>query len=294
MTEASIVAFAAAMNVNTSSSMAGVLIDGILHLTKHVVNLNQVLLGSGIGHGQVVLLSQRVLGNSRTAAAATTSTAHAVSWLRHVLFSGHWAVGHGQRSVKRQQRAANVGVRVGINVSALGASEEVVNHVVSALTVIASRSSVVTNVLSARGVQRRLIEVHAIASRSLGRIVSAMVTGLRVSAGSHLAIVIIVAGSLGLRSVVEAAMHVMAGSGQNRVVGVGLDVLLEILRALEGLAAELALVGFERNVDANVRSDVITLDGGCSARVPLASEAQVVGALATDVALANMFLVGVS
>lgn len=192
--------------------------------------------------------------------------------------------------MKWHQRAANVGVRVGVNVAALGASEEVVNHVVSALTVIAIRSSVVANVLRARGVQRRLIEVHAVASRGLGRIVAAVVAGLRVSAGSHLAIVIIVAGSLGLCSVVEAAIIVMAGAGQDRVVGVRLDVLLEILRALERLAAELALVGLERNVDADVRSDVITLDSGCSARVPLAGEAQVVGALATNVALANVFV----
>ena len=103
MTVASIVALAT-MNVNSGSSMAGVLIDGILHLTKHVVDLNEVLLGSGIGHGQVVLLSQRVLGHSRdaAAAAAATTTTHGVSWLRlmlrlrHVLVSGHCAVGHGQ------------------------------------------------------------------------------------------------------------------------------------------------------------------------------------------------------
>lgn len=101
VTVASIVALAA-MNVNSGSSMAGVLIDGILHLTKHVVDLNEVLLGSGIGHGQVVLLSQRVLGHSRDAAAAAAATTHGVSWLRlmlrlrHVLVSGHCAVGHGQ------------------------------------------------------------------------------------------------------------------------------------------------------------------------------------------------------
>jgi hypothetical protein len=39
-----------------------------------------------------------------------------------------------------------------------------------------------------------------------------------------------------------------------------LDVLLEILGPLERLATELALVRLERNVHANVRSDVVTLD----------------------------------
>jgi hypothetical protein len=44
-----------------------------------------------------------------------------------------------------------------------------------------------------------------------------------------------------------------------------LDVLLEILRPLEGLATELALVRLERNVNANVRSNVVTLDSGGAA-----------------------------
>lgn len=44
-----------------------------------------------------------------------------------------------------------------------------------------------------------------------------------------------------------------------------LDVLLKILRPLEGLATELALVRLERNVNANVRSDVITFDSGSAA-----------------------------
>ena len=68
-------------------------------------------------------------------------------------------------------------------------------------------------------------------------------------------------------------------------------MLLEILGTLEGLAAELAFVRLERDVDTNVRGDVITLDGGGAARVPLASEVQVVGALAADMALTDVVLV---
>ena len=44
-----------------------------------------------------------------------------------------------------------------------------------------------------------------------------------------------------------------------------LDVLLEILRTLERLAAELTLVRLQRNVDTNVRGNVVSLDGGGSA-----------------------------
>lgn len=49
-----------------------------------------------------------------------------------------------------------------------------------------------------------------------------------------------------------------------------LDVLLQVLRTLEGLAAEIALVRLERDVHTNVRSDVVALDGGGTAGAPLA------------------------
>lgn len=39
-----------------------------------------------------------------------------------------------------------------------------------------------------------------------------------------------------------------------------LDMFLEVLRTLEGLAAELALVRLQGNVDANVARDVVALD----------------------------------
>jgi hypothetical protein len=68
-------------------------------------------------------------------------------------------------------------------------------------------------------------------------------------------------------------------------------MLLEILGALKRLAAKLALVRLERDVNTDVRGDVITLDSGGAARVPLASEVQVVGALAADMALTDVLLV---
>ena len=69
-----------------------------------------------------------------------------------------------------------------------------------------------------------------------------------------------------------------------------LHVLLEILRSLESFAAEVAFVRLQRNVDADVRSDVIALDSGGAAVAPLASEIQIVCALATDMALADVIL----
>jgi hypothetical protein len=74
------------------------------------------------------------------------------------------------------------------------------------------------------------------------------------------------------------------------VIGAYLYVLLQILGTLEGLATKVTLVGLERNVNPDVRRNVVTLDSGGAARVPLARQVQVVGALAADVALADVLL----
>jgi hypothetical protein len=71
---------------------------------------------------------------------------------------------------------------------------------------------------------------------------------------------------------------------------VGLDVLLEILGALERLSAEVALVWLQGDVDTNVRSDVVALDRCGTARVPLASQVEVVGALPANVPLTDVVL----
>jgi hypothetical protein len=67
-------------------------------------------------------------------------------------------------------------------------------------------------------------------------------------------------------------------------------MLLQILRALERLAAEVTLVWFEWDVDSDVGGDVVALDGGGAACAPLAGQVEVVGALATDVSLADVVL----
>jgi len=67
-------------------------------------------------------------------------------------------------------------------------------------------------------------------------------------------------------------------------------MLLQVLRSFKGLAAKVTFVRLEWNMHANVRSDVIALDGGGTAVAPLAGEVQIVGALSPDMALANMVL----
>lgn len=77
---------------------------------------------------------------------------------------------------------------------------------------------------------------------------------------------------------------------QYRVVSVSLDVLLQVLRTLECLATEVALVRLERDVNTDVRRDVVALNRGGAAVSPLAGEVQVVGAFATNVTLTNVIL----
>lgn len=71
-----------------------------------------------------------------------------------------------------------------------------------------------------------------------------------------------------------------------------LDVLLQILRPLERLATEITLVRLERHMHADVRRDVVALDRGRAALIPLARQVEVVCALAANMALADVVLRG--
>lgn len=70
----------------------------------------------------------------------------------------------------------------------------------------------------------------------------------------------------------------------------GLDVLLQVLRTLEGLSAEVAFVWLKRDVDSDVGSDMVALDSGGTAGVPTTGKVQVVGALPADMFLADVLL----
>lgn len=58
---------------------------------------------------------------------------------------------------------------------------------------------------------------------------------------------------------------VLRRPNEDAVVGVGFDVFLQVLRALEGFAAEVTLVWLERDMNTNMRSNVITLNRGGAA-----------------------------
>lgn len=67
-------------------------------------------------------------------------------------------------------------------------------------------------------------------------------------------------------------------------------MLLKILRPLEGLAAEVALVRLKGHMNANVRGNVVALYGGRATCSPLAGQVEVVGTLAAYMAFAHVVL----
>ena len=77
---------------------------------------------------------------------------------------------------------------------------------------------------------------------------------------------------------------------QYGVICVGLDVLLEILGSLEGFATEVALMRLQGHMHANMRSNVVAFYSRRSTVAPLAGQIQVIGALAANMALADMIL----
>lgn len=179
------------VDMNTRSSVVSILIDGILHLTENVIDVNEILLGARARHGQVVLLSQRVL------AGGMTSVDRSGSMLRHVLLSGsHGTVGNGEVAVERHQGTANLGVGRGVDLATLGTAKKVVDHVICALSVVAAMSSV-AKVLGTAIVDRGLIEVETVVGRRLRSVVAASRVTSLVCKGScvssHLASVVVVA-----------------------------------------------------------------------------------------------------
>lgn len=71
-----------------------------------------------------------------------------------------------------------------------------------------------------------------------------------------------------------------------------LDMLLQVLGALEGLSTEATLVRLEWDVDSNVGGNVVALDRASVAPLPATDEIQVVSALPSDMSLTEMLLMG--
>jgi hypothetical protein len=95
---------------------------------------------------------------------------------------------------------------------------------------------------------------------------------------------------LGIRCTRMPWGNINSRANGNIVISMSFDVFLQILWTLELFAAQCAFVGFERDVHANVRGNVVTLDRLGIATVPCTDEVEVIGALTANMVLANMFL----
>lgn len=80
------------------------------------------------------------------------------------------------------------------------------------------------------------------------------------------------------------------GPDEDGIVGMRLDVLLQILRTFERLAAKVTFMRLQRHVNPNVRGDVVTLDGCYPALRPLTLQVQVIGAFSANMLLADVFI----
>lgn len=77
---------------------------------------------------------------------------------------------------------------------------------------------------------------------------------------------------------------------QHRVVGMGLDMFLEILRPFEGFATKVTLMRLERHMNSDVGGDVVPLDRGGVTGAPCTGQVEIIRRLAAHMAFADMFL----
>lgn len=182
-----------AVDVNSLGGLVRVFVDSALHLLQDLIDLDQIVLGAGVGHGrQVVLLGQR----ARTRR-STTDVLVVLYVLRgrsrHVVGARHGTGVEAEGTVEGEKGSAYLLVGSRVDLAALGVCKEVVDHVESALPVVVA--AMVADVLSSGRVQGLLVEVQSIICRWLGSIVASMPSlvceGGRVS--PHVAIMIIVA-----------------------------------------------------------------------------------------------------
>lgn len=174
----------------------------------------------------------------------------------------------------------------------LGITKELIQGIIATLATTCVIGSMMAKITS---MAHGIID-WAIGRWLLGSIVTVVGRMLSTIAGSmarmHLRIMVVISSicfaSLSVARPARVSM-LFRGTEKDRVIGMGLHVLLEILRALERFATEVTFVRLQGDVDTNVGGDVIPLDSGGSARLPSTREVQVVGALSSDVLLTDMF-----
>lgn len=77
---------------------------------------------------------------------------------------------------------------------------------------------------------------------------------------------------------------------KHRVFGMCLYMLFQILRPFEGLSTKLTAMWFQRDMDANVRGNMVTFDNPYLTIAPCTDEIQVVRAFTPDVSITYVIL----
>jgi hypothetical protein len=272
---------------NTSSSnMIIILVDGILHLLQELVDVDQVVLRADVAHwGEMV--------DRRTVSTRAVATTHGHGrW--HGLVFRHRATGQDRERqiLKTKEALANRCVRVKIELTAFQIAKELVQSIVAPLLGFIRSMAVVT-------------VVESIVYVSIGRI-GRLVWGMRrivlwstvgVSLAGHCIqrwLEIMGGSSITFSSSMKHHIRI-SGSRLRRphkhgVIGMGLHVFLEILGTLECFPTEFTFMRLQRNVDTDVRRDMVTLNSRGAAASPLACQIEVICALSTDVTLADVII----
>jgi hypothetical protein len=232
--------------------------------------------------------------------AMTTNRDHRGScW--HVVNNGATVDGN---SVEGHQALANLRIGAGIDLTSLGIAEKVIEGFVSTLSVVVcsmladipTMSYAVVNWASMESLLLLLgLVVPIVASvMSLGVPTVALMelTAMIIVSGCGCCKVLQVSNYFAILGPVAACWSSLLvwRSEKDRVVCMSLDMLLQVLGTLEALAAEVTLVWLQRDVNTNVRRDVVALDCGGAAEVPSPGEVQIVGALASNMAFADMLV----
>jgi hypothetical protein len=288
------------MGHTSGCSVVGILVDSALQLLQELVNVQKIALGPEVGEWQGIwVVHRRVLCLSHHGAAMPILR-HAGALVTASTATENWKL----NTLKTHEPLTNIIVSGWVDCATLGIPEELVEGIICStlpnLVVVVELLRLVycivdraisgvlgwTSIESSWSTTWVLLSVASVGAKGTIRIlVSACCSGKRLQVSDEFAVLARVAlGGVGTTSVG------FRGAEQDGIVGVRLYVLLEILRTLERLTAEIALVRLQRNVNANVRSDVVTLDRGGAAVAPLAGQIQVVGALTTNMALTNVIV----
>jgi hypothetical protein len=265
-----------------------VLVDSTLQLLQELVDVQEIALSPEIGQGQSIwVMHRRVSGLSHHG--ATMPILRHTATLITAAATENWKL----HSLETHKSLANVIVGSGVNCTAFSIAKKLVQCVVSRtlsdFVIVVQLLSLIDGIVHwaiGRVLWWTAIETSWGASRMLLAVAAIWTKGsVRILISTRFSILTRVALSPMWTATVR-----LGRAKQDRVISVRLDMLFEILGTLERLAAEVAFVRLQRNMNTNVRSNVITLDRGGTAVAPLTGQVQIVGALAANVTFTDVIV----